>query len=164
MGELRMRKNVNHMVLWAVSGVVGMAVRDFYDFLVNLMGLVKTPIWVIAADVFLRKNELHSPLGTVVGLLADLVIGGMLSVLIGLVIKKERGRNHLLIGWGVGVVAWLLFFGVLLHNLPHTVAEAPEDAMTNIFSFTAHSFFGLTAAWVYVKLVKWTAPGYDWGE
>ncbi len=151
-----MRVSDDPFTLWSISGCIGVAIRDLYDLVMAFFqhGHGKNMIWNIAADIFLKPAEIHSVWGNVLGLLADLVIGGILGAIIGLTIKLTGPKNYWLKGWAIGLVAWLLFFGVLLHNLPHIEKTAPEDAIANILAFIGHSIFGLITAWVYIRLAK----------
>lgn len=144
----------DHFTLWVISGIFGVTARDLYDLGFKLFGHANNVIWNVAADVFVKTSEVHKPMGDILGLLADLVIGGILGVLVGLMIKLTGPKNYILKGIGVGLIAWLLFFGVLLHNLPHTKGTAPEEPLPNILSFIGHAIFGFVTAWSYVKLAN----------
>jgi hypothetical protein len=144
----------DEFTIWMISGVIGAAVRDGVDFISLIVFHSKNVIWNIAADVFINTAQVHTPLGNVLGLLGDLTIGGMLGIVVGLTLKWTSPKNYLLKGWGLGLAAWFLFFGVLLHNLPHSQGSAPVDPLVNIVAFLGHSIFGIVTAWVNVILSR----------
>lgn len=147
-------KGEDHFYLWVISGIIGVLIRDIYSFLAKLVGLAKFFIWNVGADLFVHGKEVQSFLGTILGFLTDAVVGGMLGVAIGLLIEWRGFKHYLLKGMGVGLLAWLFFFGILFHSLPHTKDTAPHNALSNISAFIGHSIFGMATAWAYVKMVK----------
>jgi NhaP-type Na+/H+ or K+/H+ antiporter len=147
-------KTEDHLYLWVISGIVGVLIRDIYSFLAKLVGLAKFYIWNVGADLFVHGKEVHSVLGNILGFLTDIVVGGMLGVAIGLLIEWRGSKHYILKGCGVGLLAWLFFFGILFHTLPHTKDSAPGNALSNISAFIGHSIFGIVTAWVYVKIAK----------
>lgn len=147
-------KEKDQLTLWVVSGIVGVAVRDLYDLIFLVFAHAKNVIWIIAADIFSDPPQVYSFWGNILGLMADLIIGAMLGVVVGLTIKWTGPKNYLIKGLGVGLVAWLLFFGVLLHNLPHIKDTAPVGVLPNILAYIGHAIFGTVTAWVYMKLSK----------
>ena len=144
----------DHFTLWVISGIIGVVVRDLYDLAMVLFAHSKNAIWNIASDIFVSTPQVHTFLGVILGLLADMVVGGLLGILVGFTIKLTGPKNYWLKGLGIGQVAWLFFFGILLHNLPHIEKTAPVVAGPNILSYIGHSIFGLVTAWTYVKLAK----------
>lgn len=152
--------NKNHFTLWIISGVTGVIIRDIYSLIIFLTHLVKFPIWTIAADLFINKPEFHTLLGITIGIMADLCIGGMLGTFIGIGIDWQEGKNYILVGLGVGIVAWLMLYGIVLHNLPQTIKNAPHDAFTTVVAFLGHEIYGLATAWIYIKLLKFKAVNY----
>lgn len=145
--------NKNHFTLWIISGCLAVLLRDIYSLAVFLIGLAKLPIWTIAADLFIDKPEFHTVLGIIIGIIADLCIGGMLGILIGIGIDWQEKHHYLLVGLGIGLMAWLMFYGVVFHNLPQTIKNAPQDALATILAIIGHIIYGLTTAWVYIKLL-----------
>ena len=131
-----------------------MIVRDVFNLLVVQLGFGKTYIWNIASDIFNHGPEVYSPMGHVVGFLADFVIGGMIGVAIGLVIHWTGTRFCLLKGLGVGLAIWVFFFGVLQHNLPGTTPTAPKDALSNFSASIGHGILGIVTAWTILKLTE----------
>jgi predicted MFS family arabinose efflux permease len=144
----------NHTNLWLISGIGGIFIRDCFNIFTRIIGISKHTIWEIAADIFVQASELKTFLGIIIGLLADTIIGGMLGIVIGLIIDWKGKKGYIIDGLGVGIFTWLVFFGVLLHNLPETIEKAPKDSLSNFLAFIGHAIFGLVTAWVYVHLLS----------
>jgi len=141
--------------LWLLSGIIGACIRDSYSFIVvKLLGLTKHFIWDFGATIFIKESEINTIPGTIIGLLADLVISCLLSIIICALIDWQRKRHYLIYGLGVSLTAWLLFFGIVLHDIHATVKNAPVDLTTNIIAIIGHLIFGLVTAFVYVKLSR----------
>lgn len=142
----------DNLIIYILSGTAGVIIRDIYSLLANKIGLAEHYIWHLGAAIFVEEKFLHSFSGNVLGALVDLSIGAMLGVAIGLLIEWFDSEYYILLGWGIGLVAWLFFFGVLQHTLPHTEPIAPLDPLSNISSFVEHSIFGIMSAWTCMKL------------
>ena len=159
-----MTNNDDPFLLWVVAGVVGVIARDGYAFLANLIGLATHRIYNLSADLFVHNQEVFSVLGYVLGFLADFVVGAMVGILTGLLLEWRGLKDFLLKGMGVALLIWLFLYGMLFHNLPVTAGLAPKDALSNISGFISHALFGITTAWVYVKLAKLQTSKSTWGR
>lgn len=146
-----MQKSRDPFVMWIISGIIGVIVRDVYSLLAKIIGLAKFFIWNVGAALFVKVSEIKTFQGTVLGLLTDLVVGGMLGVVIGLLLEWRGTKNYIIKGWGVGLLAWLFFYGLLFHNIPHTMAQAPDDAMSNLSAFIGHSIYGIITSIIYIR-------------
>jgi uncharacterized membrane protein (Fun14 family) len=146
--------NKNHFRLWIISGCLAVIIRDIYAVILLAFGWIKLPIWTIAADLFIDKPEFFTALGTIIGILTDLVIGGILGLLIGIGIDWQEKKNYLLVGIGIRMMAWLVFYGIVFHNLPQTMKNAPHDAISTILSIIGHLIYGIATAWIYIKLLN----------
>ncbi|MHB1041317.1 MAG: hypothetical protein ACYC0Q_00535 [Eubacteriales bacterium] len=149
-----MEKRDYPIALWVVSGIIGVLVRDVYSFLAKQVGFAGFYIWNIGASIFIEQSDIQTFLGTTLGFLVDLSIGAILGVVIGLILEWWGKKNYLLAGLGVGLSAWLFFYGILFHNLPYTKDFAPKDPLSAISKFIGHSIFGITTAVVYVKYLS----------
>jgi hypothetical protein len=146
-----MLKTKDQFTLWALSGIIGVVVRDTYSLFARLIGLAKFYIWQQAASIFTAQSQLNTIWGNTVGFLADILIGASFGVCTGLLLKWQGTKNYILKGWGVGGMAWLFLYGLVYHNLPYTTKTAPAEALSNLSAFIGHSIFGITTAVVYVK-------------
>ena len=159
-----MTKNDDPFLLWVIAGVIGVIARDIYGAFAKLIGLATHLIYNISADLFVHNQEVFSVPGYILGFLADFVVGAMVGILIGLLLEWRGLKHYLLKGMGVALLTWLFLYGMLFHNLPTTAQLAPKDALSNISGFISHAIFGITTAWVYLKLAKLKAPKPTWGR
>lgn len=145
-----MPKNKEHLLLWVIAGIIGVIIRDIYSFLAKQVGFATFYIWLVGADIFLDGPEIHTFFGNILGFLNDLVIGAILGVMIGLIFEWRGSKYYYLKGIGIGLMAWIFFFGILLHSLPHIETE-PKNALSGISAFIGHAIFGVITAWIIKK-------------
>lgn len=141
----------DHFYYWIVSGIIAVIIRDIYSFIAKKIGFANFYIWNVGASLMIDRSEISTVWGIVLGLLVDIVVGGLFGVLIGLLIEWRGTKNYIIKGWGMGLITWLFFYGILYHNLPYTKANAPSDALSNISAFVGHSIFGIITALVYIR-------------
>ena len=141
-------------VIGALAGTAAILTRDIYSFLTKAVGFAKFYVWSIAADLFVSPKEVRTAMGTILGILADAALGGLLGVLFVHFLHRTGGKSPLAKGLGVGLGAWLFLFGVMLHNLPQTEGAAPADALSNLSAFIGHCLFGLALAYYTGKLLR----------
>ncbi len=146
-----MTNRIDPFALWVVSGIIAVIVRDTYSFFAKLVGFADFYIWNVGSSLLVNKPDIETFWGTVAGLLVDLTVGGMFGIIMGLLIEWRGQQHYMLKGLGVGLFAWLCFYGILYHNLPFTTGYAPAKPLSNISAFIGHSIFGITMALVYVK-------------
>ena len=147
-----MNQQDDPFLLWVISGIIGVIIRDIYSTFAKLVGLSKIFIWDVGADLFVTGKEVHGVFGEILGFSTDFVVGGMLGVTIGLLLEWRGQKFSLFKGWIVGLLAWFFLFGIVFHSIPETAPAAPKDAFSNISAFIGHSIFGIATAWVYLKL------------
>lgn len=140
--------------MWVVSGIIGAYTRDLYSFFAKEIGLAKFYIWRVGASLLIPKAQTETFWGNILGFLVDAVVGGLFGVIIGLLLEWRGTRNYIIKGMGVGLLAWMFFYGILFHNLPFTLTSAPNDPLSNISAFIGHSIFGIAAVMVYVKFLS----------
>ena len=134
----------DRVVLGAIAGIAGILTRDIYSFFAKIIGLAKFTVWNIAAALFMKMDQVKTPVGNIVGILADTVMGALIGVLFVYFLKYTNTKNIILKGWGMGLAAWLLLFGVIYHTLPFGVIAAPKDALSNLSAFIGHSILGFS--------------------
>lgn len=142
----------DRVLLGGIAGALGLLTRDLYSFFAKSIGLARFYVWNISADLFMEKQYVHSFFGNVVGILADIVFGAVIGIFFVYFIRYTNPKNFLIKGWGAGMAAWLLLFGILLHTLPGSATTAPKDALSNLSAFIGHSIFGISMA-VYAQFL-----------
>lgn len=146
-----MFKDKDPFIFWIISGIVAIITRDIWNFTSKSIGLAKNYIWNISVSILISHSLVKTPWGTFLGIVVDLIIGAMFGAIIGLFLEWRGHRNYIAKGLGVGLLAWLFFYGLLYHNLPFTSKFAPADIPTNISTLIGHMIYGIVAATVYVK-------------
>ena len=139
--------------LGALAGVAAILTRDVYSFLAKQIGFAKFYVWGIAADLFVSGKAVHTFLGSVLGILADMGTGALLGVLFVYFLRWTGGKNALIKGVGLGIGAWLLLFGIMFHTLPHTAGAAPKDVLSNLSGLVGHVIFGFALGYFTNKLL-----------
>jgi hypothetical protein len=139
-------------MIGGISGALGLLARDLWSFLAkSVLKIAKFYVWNISADLFMRGKDTHTVLGYVIGFLADIIFGAMLGIIFVYFLKYTSTKNIIIKGWGFGIVAWVLLFGMLIHTLP-TVETAPREALGNFSSFIGHSIFGISLG-IFAKIL-----------
>ena len=112
--------------LGALAGIASILTRDIYSYLAKQIGFSKFYVWNIAADLFVHGKAVQTPVGTILGILADMGTGALLGVLFVHFLRWTGGKNPLIKGVGLGVGAWLLLFGIMFHTLPQDSRRGPK--------------------------------------
>jgi uncharacterized membrane protein YagU involved in acid resistance len=133
----------DRVTLGGIAGALGLLTRDVYSLFAKITGLAKFYVWNISADLFMKGKDTHTFFGHLVGFLADIAMGSILGIIFVYFLKFTSHKNTIIKGWGVGLAAWLLLFGIMVHNLP-SVEAAPKDALSNFSAFIGHSIFGIS--------------------
>lgn len=142
----------DRFTFWVFSGIIGVIARDIWSYFARQVGLTGFYIWNLGASLMVQTALIETFWGTILGFLVDIVIGSMFGVMIGILLHLTGRAYYILKGIGVGLIAWMFFYGILYHNLPFTQAYAPGEPLSNIGAFIGHSIFGAVAVLVYVKL------------
>lgn len=149
---MNLSKERDPFVFWIISGIVAIIIRDIWNFISKAFGLAQNYIWNISVSILISNSLVKTFWGTFLGIVVDLIIGAMFGVIIGLLLEWRGNKNYIVKGLGVGLLAWLFFYGLLYHNLPFTAKHAPSDIPTNISTLIGHVIFGIVSATVYVKI------------
>lgn len=134
----------DRVLIGGIAGSLAILTRDIYSFLAKHIGLAKFYVWGMTADLFMEKKDVLSFFGHVVGILGDIVFGASIGIVFVYFIKYTNTKNFLIKSWGMGMAAWLLLFGILLHTLPGSTTSAPKDALSNFSAFFGHFIFGIS--------------------
>lgn len=139
------------MLIGWISGALGLMTRNVWSFFAKQVGLAKFYIWHLSADIFMDQKYIKTLAGNVVGVLADIVFGGLLGIVFVYFLKTTNSKSIIIKGWGYGMAAWLFLFGFMLHNLPQ-MQIAPREALGNFSAFIGHSIYGISMG-IYAKLL-----------
>lgn len=134
----------DRVLIGGIAGALGILTRDLYSFFAKHIGFAKFYIWGMTADLFMEKQFVENFWGHVVGLLGDIIFGAAIGIVFVYFIKYTNTKNFIIKGWGMGMAAWLLLFGILLHTLPGSHTSAPKDTLSNFSAFIGHTIFGIS--------------------
>jgi LacY proton/sugar symporter. len=153
-----MPKRDDHFALWIICGVLSISVRELYSFTAKSLGLQKHLIWNIAAGLFVPKALIHTFWAILIGISADLIVGGIIGFLYGLFIEWRGNRHYILKAIGFGIGTWLFIFGAVSHILPPLAKVMPQDALSDFSSLIGHIIYGLCLGLAYKYLFRVEKP------
>ncbi|MGI6629824.1 MAG: hypothetical protein ACOX4H_04740 [Bacillota bacterium] len=145
-----MKKITDRFTLGIISGLCGNIAKRavekiFYRTGFSTMSSVKT-----AAGIFLRKSDVSSPYGKIVGTIADNMIAAGLGVTCAYWLSFMGKDKAFLKGCCLGVAEWAALYGVLSKFGATAIFPVPpKDALVSSLS---HAAFGTTKILVATKL------------
>jgi hypothetical protein len=145
------RKHGDAFAWWIVSGLLGALAQDAFWLALRLAGLTDTHVWDVAASLAVSTAEAGCVAAMIVGGLLDMVIGSLFAILIGVLLEWRGTSAYLVKGLTVGLGAWALCYGILIHNLPFLVERDLVHLSEMVGSFFGHAIYGAVTVTVYVK-------------
>lgn len=137
-----MKKITDRFFLGVISGLGGniakMAVESFF----NRTGFSQSNGRTTAAGIFLKKSDMNTSYGKVVGIIADNMIAAGLGISCSYWITL-MGKDHFLSkGAGLGAAEWASLYGVLSKLGATAIYPVrPKDALA---TYISHLAFGAT--------------------
>jgi hypothetical protein len=104
----------------------------------------------MAGNFFLNESALNTTAGYIVGLLADLVMGGFLAVVFVYLISITGKDYWLLKALGYTGFVWVLGAG-LLDRAFNIVPVLQEHALTNLLMFVTNIVYSVSMAYFVVR-------------
>ncbi len=149
-GVYLMKKITDRFILGVISGLGGNLVKICIERVLHWTGFADCIANQKAAGIFLKKSEVDTLYGKVVGCIADNMIGMGLGVTCSYWLTLMGKDHYLLKGMGLGAAEWAGLYGVLSNMGATTVYPVkPQDA---IAGFVSHLAFGATKATIMVQL------------
>lgn len=137
-----MKKIKDRFLLGVISGLGGNIAKMAIEHLFNKTGFVQSNGRTSAAGIFLKKSDIKTPYGKVVGVIGDNMIAAGLGVTC-TYWATLMGKDHFILkGAGLGAAEWAALYGVL-SKLGATVIYPvkPKDALA---TYISHLAFGAT--------------------
>ncbi|HHX74823.1 MAG TPA: hypothetical protein GX699_07960 [Firmicutes bacterium] len=132
------------VVLGLVVGILADAVKLSVNYLAYYLGFTSVVFWQIVAGTVLSRADIFTPLGLLIGALADVVVTSILGSVFIYLLSLSGRENIWIKGAGFGMFAWINFFvfvqGVLLKG---KISPEPRGILV---TFVAHLCFGLALA------------------
>lgn len=145
-----MKKISDRFLLGLVSGLGGNLAKIAIEQVFNRTSVSKSNGYTTAAGIFLKKSDIATPYGRVVGILADNMIAGGLGVTCIYWLTLMGKDNYLIKGAGLGAVEWGTLYGVSSKLGATTIYPVkPKDAIS---AFISHLVFGMTKIAIAVHL------------
>lgn len=134
----------------SIAGIIGSLFKDLSNFILYKMRVVEHLYAHLAASAHLNEAGIYSPMGYIIGFVADMITGGAIGVVTILFLDRFGSDYWWYKGCIIGNTVWLFGLGVIL-NLG-TVNLVPREPIFRLTSLFDHLIFGL--AMVYL-IYKW---------
>lgn len=145
-----MKKVSDRFFLGIISGLGGNLAKIAVEQVFNKSGFSKSNAHTTAAGIFLKKSEVASPYGRVVGIIADNMIAAGLGVACTYWLTLMGKDKYLIKGAGLGAAEWGTLYGVF--SRLGATAIYPVKPKEALATFVSHLVFGLTKMVIAVNL------------
>ncbi|NLO89761.1 MAG: hypothetical protein GX088_05460 [Clostridia bacterium] len=141
----------DRLILGLLSGIIANMGKNIASSCAEKKGLTQLSYVDAAAGFFLKKRDIKTFPGQLVGILADFST----AITIGIVntyMLTNTGKDHwFLKGVGIGSIFWVTFYG-FLGGLGKNQPVYPVAPRTALSSFLGHVLFGILSNFIVVKL------------
>ncbi|MCL6589391.1 MAG: hypothetical protein K6U80_05485 [Firmicutes bacterium] len=137
------------ILIGSMAGMIATLAKDLPNLFFYKLGLVNYLYSHLAASAHLAGKDIYTPVGYILGILADIITGGAIGVVAILFLARFGTDLWWYKGIIIGNIIWLFGLGVIL-NLGTIHLQSLEPS----FRFSAwldHQAFGL----VCVYLIRW---------
>ncbi|MGE5558835.1 MAG: hypothetical protein ACM3WV_09510 [Bacillota bacterium] len=145
-------RQTDSVLAGTAAGMIAAFVKSVPNFILFKLHVVGASYWQLAASVFLMPRDSLSMIGIILGITADIIVGGGLGLFL-LLSLRHFGRD---LWWYKGICAgnliWLFGAGVGVNAWARII---PIDPAFRFFSLLEHQVFGLTTAYL---IWRWTVP------
>lgn len=145
-----MKKITDRFWLGVISGLVGNIAKTAVEEIFNKTGFSKSRGYTTAAGIFLKKSDVSTPYGRVVGMIADNMIAAGLGVTCTYWTTLMGKDKYLIKGAGLGAAEWGFLYGVL--SRLGATAIYPVKPKDCIATYISHLAFGATKMAIAVNL------------
>jgi hypothetical protein len=140
-GEI-MKKIADRFWIGVISGIGGNIAKMSVETFFNQIGFSKSNGYTTAAGIFLKRSDVSTPYGRVVGIIADNMIAVGLGVTCSYWLTLMGKDKYLLKGAGLGAAEWASLYGVLSKLGATAIFPVkPKDALA---TYISHLAFGAT--------------------
>ncbi|MGI6679140.1 MAG: hypothetical protein ACOX2Q_08835 [Dehalobacterium sp.] len=145
-----MKKISDRFILGVICGLGGNLSKRMVENCFKKIGFTSYSGKNTAAGIFLKKSQISTPYGKVIGEIADQMIAAGLGVSC-VYWFSLMGKDHYLIkGGGLGAAEWASLYGVTSRLGATSIFPVPpKDALA---TFLSHVAYGTTKAFLAVKL------------
>lgn len=145
-----MKKMTDRFFLGIISGLGGNAAKMAVEKFFNRINFSRANGSKTAAGIFLKKSDISTPYGKIVGTIADNMIAAGLGVTCSYWLTLMGKDYYLLKGAGLGALEWSALYGVLSKLGATSIYPVkPPDALA---TYVSHLAFGATKITIMVML------------
>lgn len=137
------------ILVGTISGIIATLVKAISNLIFYKLNIARYLYYQIAASALILPEDINTPLGFLLGVLADIFTGGSLGVLFIVLINKTNKDYWFYKSIVFGVLVWLFGLGVIL-NL-NTVRIIPVDPVFRLLSLIDHIIFGFVTGFLIIK-------------
>jgi len=134
----------NRVTIGLAIGLLADAVKLAFNYLCFKLNFTDVVFWQIVAGTALSRADIFTPLGLLVGALADIIVTSILGSVFIYLIYLTGKESLYLKGIGFGMLMWINFFVIVQGLLVHE--KIPPTPSGLLVTFAAHFLFGLALA------------------
>ncbi|OWZ84360.1 hypothetical protein [Natranaerobius trueperi] len=145
-------KENNFFVKGPLVALIVSVPLNIVEYLGTIVGVNNYPIWDIAASIYFSQNNVFNMYGFIIGLVSHLTAVAVLGAGIEYVIYFTGREYYLFKGLIIGLVFYVVLFGILLHSGLFNII--PVTGVEYIFHLILHIIFGVLTTWLIVKFKR----------
>ncbi|HBE76311.1 MAG TPA: hypothetical protein DDW65_00790 [Firmicutes bacterium] len=140
------------IVISSVAGILGTLCKDLPNYIYYKLGIIHYLYAQLAASAHLEPKNICSPLGYIIGFLADIATGGAIGIAAILFLDRFGIEYWWYKGLAIGITVWLFGLGVILNlGTVHLPSCEPLFRLTSLFD---HLIFGVVVVYIIGKWQK----------
>lgn len=139
----------DRILVGSLAGMIGSLFKDMANLFFYKLGFINCLYIHLAAAAHLDEAAIFTPLGLIIGFLADTITGGAIGVAIVLFLDRYGFDYWWYKGCIIANIIWLFGLGVVL-NL-NVVTFVPRDPVFRFTSLFDHILFGLITVYLIYK-------------
>jgi hypothetical protein len=136
-----------------IAGVIGAVLMDLLVYVLVVLGIPIITPWNVAADVFLKWDEVNSNIGLLLGVIGTIALSVAVAIIIVLFIKLT-GKDYAILK-GI-VAANAVGFGSMGLFMPllNIAPQIQSQPLTNLLSVAILTIVGATMSYILKKYGK----------
>mgnify|MGYP006270922929 CR=1 FL=1 len=139
-----------------VATLIANTIKNIIDYSLYVLDITEHSIYQIAASAYFSVADTRTLPALIVGIFTDYAVAMILGLLIVYVLYYTSSDYFLVKGISVGLLSWLLVFGIILRMKVGRID--PVDPATNLVNLIEHLLLGALIAFFIVKYGKNFAP------
>lgn len=129
--------------------LIANTIKSIIDYSLYLFNITEHSIYHIAASAYFSVADTRTIPALIVGIFTDYAVAMILGLLIVYVLYYTSSDYFWLKGISVGLLSWLLVFGIILRIKVGRID--PVDPATNLVNLVEHLLLGALIAFFIVK-------------